>query len=125
MEQKLLLRKRVLDQTIQCKRMISSFNQVQTEMIDEEKEELLVTGIKNYPLTNTRDLIGKRNGKRDVRFAKIGATKKKVPQNKSETFFGANREGRTPDLSFTKALLCLLSYVGKKHPSVKAEGIVY
>ena len=48
--QKLYIRKKKLNEILFTKRKISSSKKDQSEKIEEEKEEHLLTGVKNYPL---------------------------------------------------------------------------
>jgi hypothetical protein len=48
--QKLNIRKKAINQKLFSTRVIPSSNEFQSQRIEEDKEELLDTGLKNYPL---------------------------------------------------------------------------
>ena len=76
--QKLNIRKKAINQKLFSTRVIPSSNEFQSQRIEEDKEELLDTGVKTIHYTSTTTTIGEKSMVRDAGCAKPGATPRKT-----------------------------------------------
>ena len=100
--QKLNIRKKAINQKLFSTRVIPSSNEFQSQRIEEDKEELLDTGVKNYPLHQHNNYYRrKKHGKRCWVCKAWSHTKKDCPRIRC---FYCGKRGHTKKKCFKRDL---------------------
>ena len=100
--QKLNIRKKAINQKLFSTRVIPSSNEFQSQRIEEDKEELLDTGVKNYPLHQHNNYYRrKKHGKRCWVCKAWSHTKKDCPRIRC---FDCGKRGHTKKKCFKRDL---------------------